>query len=314
PAGLVGLVTACLAHSPRDRPTSAALLAGLGPFIEGSAGPADGHTYLPESAMGLIGGYARSPQPEAAAPSAEDASGDESTSASHTGLPSYAPASHRRREPGPEAEPAVTTSSTAGMAPAPPTLGRPPLRTREIRVGGVLVAGCVAGVAALLAVGAYLGPKIDPSLNHSATFAGGPPPMPPSTLPTGTSTTPKLVLSQGFGAGMTGYVIHGMGFVPFTRVSVSLAGHGISSWHPEVDPVGTFNYTIDQDHLFFPGNIPVGRYEVLVTGSGGRTAAAHFQVSAPPPARPSGPPPTGTPPPGAPPTGQPPPGNGLQPG
>jgi hypothetical protein len=69
-----------------------------------------------------------------------------------------------------------------------------------------------------------------------------------------------------------------------------------------VDPVGTFNYTIDQDHLFFPGNIPIGNYEVLAAGPGGRHATAKFRVSAPPPS----PPPSGRPPPGAPPTGLPP--------
>jgi serine/threonine protein kinase len=313
PGDLVGLVTACLAHSPRDRPTSAALLAGLGPFVEGSAGPADGHTYLPESAMSLISSYARSPQPGVIDTSPDDASGDEPTSASHTALPSYAPTSHRRRKPGQETRTPVTRTSTAGMAEAPPTRQLHSPRDRGTRIGLITV-GCVAGAVALVAAGAYLGPKVDPSLNQSTTSNGGPPPLPPSTLPTGTSTTPKLVLSQGFGDGVTGFEIHGMGFVPGTKVNVLLVGHGTSSWHPEVDPVGTFNYTIDQDHRFFHENIPVGKYEVLVTGSGGRHATAKFQVSAPPPARPAGPPPTGTPPAGAPPTGQPPGANGQQAG
>jgi hypothetical protein len=117
--------------------------------------------------------------------------------------------------------------------------------------------------------------------------------------PTGISSVPKLALGQKFGSQVTGFVIHGMGFEPGTPVSVSLAGHGTSSWHPEVDPVGTFNYTFDEAHLFFHGNIPIGNYEVVVTGAGGRRATAQFQVSAPP-----------QPPPGAPPTGQPPPSNG----
>jgi hypothetical protein len=88
-----------------------------------------------------------------------------------------------------------------------------------------------------------------------------------------------------------------MGFEPGTDVSVSLVGHGTSPWHPEVDPVGTFNYTIDEDHLFFHGNMPTGNYEVVVTGAGNRRAIAKFQVAAPPPGQP-------------PPTGQPPPNNG----
>jgi serine/threonine protein kinase len=310
PGDLVGLVTACLAHSPRDRPTSAALLTGLGPFVEGSAGPADGHTYLPESAMSLISSYARSPQPGVIDTSPDDASGDEPTSASHTALPSYAPTSHRRRKPGQEPKSAVTKTSTAGIAAAPPTRQLHGPQGRRTRIG-LITAGCIIGAAALVAAGAYLGPKVDPSSNPAA---GGLPPLPPSTLPTGTSTTPRLVLGQRFGDGVTGYVIHGMGFVPNTKVSVELVGHGTASWHPVVDPVGTFNYTIDQDHLFFHQNIPVGKYEVLVTGSGGRHATANFQVSPPPPARPAGAPPTGSPPPGAPPTGQPPQNNGQRAG
>jgi hypothetical protein len=308
----VGLVTGCLAHSPRDRPTSAALLAGLGPFVEGSASPADGHTYLPESAMSLISSYARSPQPGVIDAIGDDALGDDPTSASHTALPSYAPDGpdgHRRRKAGPEAKTAVTKTATARTAAAPPARRPHGPRDHRTRVG-LIAAGSAIGALALVAAGAYLGPKVDPALRSSATPAsstgpGGPPPV-PSTLPTGTSSTPKLLLSQPHGDGVTGYVIHGMGFAPDTKVNISLVGHGTSSWHPEVDPVGTFNYTIDQDHLFFPRNIPIGNYEVLVTGAGGRHATAKFQVNAAPPSRPPGAPPTGSPPPGAPPTGQPP--------
>ena len=101
-----------------------------------------------------------------------------------------------------------------------------------------------------------------------------------------------------------------MGFLPGTTVSVSLVGHGTSSWHPEVDPKGTFNYTIDQDHHFFRGAIPDGTYEVSVTGPGSRRATAKFQVNPPPPSPPPGPPPTGQPPTGPPPTGAPPGGRG----
>jgi hypothetical protein len=78
--------------------------------------------------------------------------------------------------------------------------------------------------------------------------------------------------------------------------------------------VGTFNYVFDQDHLFFRGGMPIGSYQVVVTGSGGRRATAKFQVDPAPPPRPPGPPPTGQPPTGAPPTGLPPTGQGYQAG
>jgi serine/threonine protein kinase len=303
PAELVPLITACLARSPRDRPTSAALLAGLGPFVESSAGPVDGHSYLPESAMGLIGSYARSPQPGVIDTSPDDESSDERTSASHTALPaSYVPGSHRHRKPGQEAKTALTKTALTKTATARPGRTAPGPGDGRVRIG-LIAGGCVVAAAGLLAAGVFLGPTIDPSLNQPNGSQAGPPPVPPSVPPTGTSATPKLDLGQKFGSQVTGFVIHGMGFEPGTQVSVSLVGHGTSSWHPEVDPVGTFNYTVDEAHLFFRGNMPNGKYEVVVTGAGSRRATAKFQVAAPPSGRP---PPAGTPPPGAPPTGQPP--------
>ena len=54
PEELMDLVTGCLQRVPRDRPTNASILAGLGPF----AIPADAeHAYLPESALALISDY-----------------------------------------------------------------------------------------------------------------------------------------------------------------------------------------------------------------------------------------------------------------
>jgi serine/threonine protein kinase len=298
---LAPLITACLAHDPRDRPTSAALLAGLGPFLESSAGPADGHTYLPESAMALIGSYARSPQPGVIDTSAGDTSLDELTSASHTALPaSYVPGSHRRRKPGQEAGTGQTRTATAPPA-GGTALGGPGERRGRI---GLIAGGGVLAAAALVAAGVFAGHQLDPR----TTVQNGPPPGPPPTgLPTGTSTTPKLVMSQYHGEGASGIEIHGSGFVPESVVAVSLKGHGTAAWHPQTDHFGTFNYTVDQGHVFFPGAMPAGQYTVVVTGPGHRRAQATFEVV---PTPPTGAPPTGSPPPGAPPTGQPPPGNG----
>jgi hypothetical protein len=97
------------------------------------------------------------------------------------------------------------------------------------------------------------------------------------------------------------FVVHGSGFRPGTQVRVALTGHGASPIAETVDPRGTFNYAIDQGHEFFPGPIPVGDYQVVVTGAGGRTATARFRVAPPPgqppPARPGPPPPAnGAPP------------------
>src|ERR1700746_269348 len=50
PAELDGIVTACLARSPGQRPTSAALLDQLGPFVATPGGPRSAHAYLPAPA------------------------------------------------------------------------------------------------------------------------------------------------------------------------------------------------------------------------------------------------------------------------
>jgi hypothetical protein len=323
PPDLAALINACLAHSPRDRPTSAKLLAGLGSFVEGSTAAADGHTYLPDSAMALIAGYQRSPQTGSIDTANDDPTSDEPTSASHTALRSQEP------RPGPRHGASSGLSSRRAArtgGPAPGSTGSGPSQPvrewepdghrREAGSGnhrariGLIAAGCVAGAAVLIAGGAYLGPKVDPGLvsgtGSDPSSVAAPIGPPPSTLPTGTSTTPKLVLNQPTGDPVTGFVIHGMGFVPDTRVNVALVGHGTSAWHPEVDPMGTFNYVFDQDHLFFRRGMPIGSYQVVVTGSGGRRATAKFRVDPAPVPRPPGPAPTGQPPAGAPPTGQPP--------
>jgi serine/threonine protein kinase len=308
PSDLVPLITACLAHRPRDRPTSAALLASLGPFVESSAGLGDGHSYLPESAMSLIGTYARSPQPGVIDTAPEEPGSDELTSASHTALPaSYVPGSHRRRKPGQETRTPQTKTAAAGAAAA--TV--PGAGTGRLRVG-LIAGGCVVGAAVLVAAGAILGPRVDPSLKQSTTSNAQPPPgPPPSTLPTGTSAKPKLTMSQPAGEGTSGLEVHGSGFVAGTLVTVSLQGHGKSSWQPRADHFGTFDYTFDQGHLFFHGAMPAGKYTVVVTGSDHRKAQTSFTIV---PTPPTGPPPSGTPPPGAPPTGQPPQNNGEQAG
>ena len=133
PPELAGLINACLAHSPRDRPTSAKLLAGLGLFVEGSTAAADGHTYLPDSAMALIAGYQRSPQAGIIDTANDDPTHDEPTSASHTALPSQLP------RHGPRHGPSSGDSSGPGGAAARHDrrqAERPPSRVRAARPPG----------------------------------------------------------------------------------------------------------------------------------------------------------------------------------
>src|SRR6185437_10317240 len=124
----------------------------------------------------------------------------------------------------------------------------------------------------------------------------GPPPAQQQscTNPTATST-PQLCVNQPFGDGNTVFVIHGSGFPPFTAVTIRIAGKA-SPDHPRADLQGTFNYAFDQGHRFFAATIPPWTYNVIVTGSGGRSAHISFLVNPP------GPPPGGRPGGGPPPT------------
>src|ERR1022692_4882248 len=61
PAELTDIVTACLERSPRDRPTSAAVLAHLAPYVESASGPGPGQPPLPGPAIALLAEYQRHP-------------------------------------------------------------------------------------------------------------------------------------------------------------------------------------------------------------------------------------------------------------
>ena len=115
PAELAGLVGACLERVPRDRPTTAAILAGLGSFAADPAGV--GHAYLPDSAMAMIADYQRAPAAcEGAVATGDDEADEEivggettgsgvaagtGTSGSHTDLPGFDSAPGFGPVPGP---------------------------------------------------------------------------------------------------------------------------------------------------------------------------------------------------------------------
>jgi hypothetical protein len=76
-----------------------------------------------------------------------------------------------------------------------------------------------------------------------------------------------------------------------------VAGVGISSAHPVVDRLGTFNYVINQDDDIVHGRLPLGKFQVIVTGPGGERATVKIQVTTGPPPRGQTPPPGQAPPP-----------------
>jgi serine/threonine protein kinase len=310
PAELTPIVTACLERSPRNRPTSTAILAELAPFVGATPAPGSGHSYLPASALTLIGEYQRSPQPPPEAGTAdgqdqpplsddviEDVSED-GTFGSYTALPA----------PGRSRWPRRRGNSDGPGAPGAGPGARPARRRRKQIMAG---AGLLAGAVALVAAGAALGALFTSGTGQapasrgtptptaadaaSPTLSSGPPAVPglPGPLPSGTSTKPKLAMGQPQGDGDTVFVVHGSGFVPLTQVQVRLIGHGVAPFRPTADQAGTFNYAIDQGHVFFAGPIPAGTYHVLITGAGGRRATASFVVHAQLP-----PPPGSAPPPG----------------
>jgi len=293
PAELTGLVTACLERSPRQRPSSATLLSQLGPFVSGPVTRGGQHAYLTDPAMTLIGGYARSPQFAARAP-APDAAAEEATFGSHTALSTpRAPAIRRWRSRGPIPARPGRPAGTPRRHGAPAGL----LRTRR-RGAALTLAGRTGAAAALVAVGALIAVALDggagqPSPSSSANPAalGFPPPPnapPPSSFPPLSGGRPGVEMIQPAGDGETGFVVHGAGWPPRSTVTLTLADRGGVSARQVVDGAGSFNYTIDQGHVFYPGPIPTGRHEVVVTGDGRRLSAV-FQVMPPPPRGPPSP-------------------------
>ncbi len=296
PSELTGLVTACLDRAPRHRPTSAALLTALAPFVRFAPDAESGHAYLTAPEIALIEEYQRNPQPpprsaDDGAVTGDGESSDDATFGSHTALAARNGAAPRgwRRRAGP---------GRGGPPPSqrPRTRSRHALTTAGLIGGGavLVVAGVAAGVAYQSARGhaAADRPAATPSTSAPSIFVV-PPGNPPGTLPSGTSKKPKLVLSQPYGDGHTVFVIHGSGFLPLTQVRIELVGAGISPDRPVADQKGTFNYAIDQGHVFYRGVIPVGPHKVVALGARGRRASITFQVLPMGQAGSGGPPPGG---------------------
>jgi hypothetical protein len=193
--------------------------------------------------------------------------------------------------------------AAAGGAKVPPVRDpapRRPRRRRGVRVAAAWVTERVllplwarALIAVLLvAAGTAIGLALhgtDPQVaagNTTATNSTAantsPGPVaapPPSCTAIAPGTTPELCVSQPYGDGDTVFIIHGAGFRHFTQITVELVGVGVSPDHPVTDLQGTFNYAIDQGHVFFHGPIPPGTYQVVATAPGDPSVKAAFQVN-----------------------------------
>jgi len=315
PGELVDLLAPFLRRVPRERPTDATILRRLGPFAT-QAGP--GHSYLPEAAMAVIAEYQRAPlvpqaadydtdeePPSGATAGSVIAAAGDGTAGSLTPLPGFhslnghqprhgqATRRSRRRRGMPVAEP----------SPRPPARGYLPIWAR-VAAAAVLLGGGIWIGAEVLGSGAQaVGDAPRSTATNSATAGstassstassttGGTDPAPAASAPPPcpahqADTTPELCISQPYGDGDTGYVIHGSGFQKFTTVTVRLVGVGVAPYQPVTSPdspttdlQGTFNYIVDQGHRFFEGPIPPGIYKVEATESGGHSASVAFQVN-----------------------------------
>jgi serine/threonine protein kinase len=275
PEELADIVTACLERSPRQRPTSAAVLAQLAPHMESASGSGPGPPPLPAPAIALIAEYERHPQPAVGSAQPADEISDDATFGSRTALrpPRRFPAPSRLLRRGGSGR----GSGSGG------TTFRPPSRQARRRKRILTIAGLAAAAAALIGGGAALGVVVKTdSLPPPRPIL--PPGLPPP-VPTETSTNPDLLVNQLYGDADTVFVLHGSGWKPGRRVTVRLVGRGTAADSPTPDRTGTFNYAINQAHEFFRGPIPPGRHLVVVSQTGVGQRQVFFQVGFSPPRR-----------------------------
>jgi hypothetical protein len=285
PADLADIVRACLERDPRKRPTSAAVLAHLAPGLSPEDAAHElGASALPGPALALIAEYRRDPRPSAedGADASEDATFGSQPA---PGAPHRAPG-RRRLRPGW----AGKRRGRAGPAGTP--------RRRRI----VQAAWTAVAATALVGAGTGIGFAV---AGQGSTL---PPPPPPGTVVIPNSQAslsaqqagrPQIAFYQSFGDSHTVFVLHGEGWTPGQKVTVTL-GRRASPEHPVVDEAGTFSYAINQDHEFFRGGLPPGTYHVVVTTPNGARGVASFVVHAGGPGSPgaANPPPGSSPPPG----------------
>jgi hypothetical protein len=245
--------------------------------------------------MALIGDYQHGPQLAAQAPAGEATEGgteggsaDDATFGSRTAL--SAPREPLRRR--------WLTRRHAAALPGRPAAPRRPgsptgLTGTKRHDTGRGLAGRIAVGAALVALGALIAVALEGGIGKPAPATSnnpGPPFFqptgpPPSSFPPLSGDQPGIEVIQPVGDGLTGFVVHGAGWPPRSTVTLTMAGRHV---RVAVDGAGAFNYTIDQAHAFYPGPIPLGRHNVVVTGAGERPRTTSFVVqSGPPPGAPS---------------------------
>jgi hypothetical protein len=307
PAELADIVQACLDRDPRNRPTSASVLARLAPGL--AAGGEPGSAPLPPAALALIEEYRRMPRTSAATVAAGGWSEPSDPPSDGVSLPSAGVVVGRAAVAGtgiragtgrltPAA--AAGDDETLGSHPAFAASGSAAAHSASRRPGRrvVLAVGSAAVAAALVAAGWGIGTAVRPGKQASAGTGrqpsagtgsqaslgpvlpppgGGPPPG--IGTPVNDSGAPFIALNQPTGDKYTGFAVHGQNWPVDRPVTIVLVGVGMSKIHPIADDRGTFNYVINEAHEFFPGGMPPGIYTVRVTDAAGASAEARFRVN-----------------------------------
>jgi Protein kinase domain len=298
PPELTSIVSACLDRDPRNRPSTASIVARLTEMANLES------PSLPASAFALIEEFRAAPALGAPAPGyggvpgqlAGTGAGAVPGSGSGSGDDGTVPPgdSTLGSQPG-GGPPRRATAHAAGRAGA----GSPPGRRRAMfavswavaavaligagwaigsqRVGGGHPAPAasrsssrVGDNSTVPASGGSLGPVIQPP--------GAPPPFPGQSPASG---KPYVAVSQPTGDPDTTFVIRGQNWPARTRLTIALTGGRVVA-RVITDFRGTFNYAINQGHEFFHAGLPTGFYEVTVTGPDGHRARARFEVVIPP--------------------------------
>jgi hypothetical protein len=282
PGSLAGIVMACLERDPRKRPSSAAVLANMAPFISPEPDGRDaGSASLPGVALGMLAEYRRDPGPaaDARAETGEDATfGSQPALGAPGGPLGAADRSLARRGALPRRVASLRARSRHGH-PREASAGsvNKPAKPRWRRAL-LIFASAVAAAAVLMTSGAVIGASIVGSRPLPL-----PPPPPQSQQPAAALSElppgrPGIIMNQTSGDSRTVFVVIGRGWAPGSAVTVALAGVRASPEHPVADSAGTFNYAINQNHEFFRGGLPPRIYHVLVTAPGGASSMASFTV------------------------------------
>ncbi len=280
PAELTEIVAACLERDPRNRPTSASVLARLAPGLAASGEP--GAAPLPPAALTLINEYRHILRTGTGTLAPVTADAEEETIGSRAG-PSYDATPGSAPQAGLAPHGLAPSGLPASMPPITDHVGRP---WRRI----VLAAGSAVAAAALVAAGWGIGADVEsrkpPSAGSGAQPSLGPvlPPPPGQGVPgapnqAAANGAPYIALNQDFGDKNTGFAVHGQNWPPNRPLTIALVGIGVSPIHPLADNRGNFTYVINQDHEYFRGGLRPGIYTVRVTDSAGASSEARFSVS-----------------------------------